>query len=297
MSLILDALNRSSQNTDQIPGVATQHYVEDSAGGNHGRQYLPWLALLVSLLVIGWLVLDRVPPPSSQAPPAMTAPAATSTPPAELHAVQAVVPIVRTPEPDTMEAQQPSSTQSQPVTELTLIEEETVAVTQLPEDNSAVADLYRKQAASAIAPATIKPAVQLEAESATRSSVAPAVTGRPAAADVAESGREEQPIDIEKMVLKARNDLKDAQLEEHSAPFITELSQHTKDGIPTFFYERHDYSDIESQSSVVCSGKLLKVGDSSAAGIKVDEILPDSVVLSYGGTQFRLRALNSWVNL
>jgi len=31
--------------------------------------------------------------------------------------------------------------------------------------------------------------------------------------------------------------------------------------------------------------------------MRVEEILSDSVVLDYRGTQFRLRALNSWVNL
>ena len=41
MSLILDALNRSGQNTDQVPGLATQHYIENNAGGSRGRQYLP----------------------------------------------------------------------------------------------------------------------------------------------------------------------------------------------------------------------------------------------------------------
>jgi hypothetical protein len=48
---------------------------------------------------------------------------------------------------------------------------------------------------------------------------------------------------------------------------------------------------------VVLNGKELKVGGSPASGVKVEEILPDSVVLNYRGTEFRLRALNSWVNL
>jgi hypothetical protein len=41
----------------------------------------------------------------------------------------------------------------------------------------------------------------------------------------------------------------------------------------------------------------LGVGGSPVPGMKIEEILPDSVVLNYQGTQFRLRALNSWVNL
>ncbi len=50
-------------------------------------------------------------------------------------------------------------------------------------------------------------------------------------------------------------------------------------------------------SSVVINGKELHVGGSAAAGVKVEAILPDSVVLSFDGRKFRLRALNSWVNL
>mgnify|MGYP003845772661 FL=1 len=50
-------------------------------------------------------------------------------------------------------------------------------------------------------------------------------------------------------------------------------------------------------SSVTLNGKAVKLGGSPLAGLKVDEILPDSVILTYRGTQFRLRALNSWVNL
>ena len=45
------------------------------------------------------------------------------------------------------------------------------------------------------------------------------------------------------------------------------------------------------------NSKSVKVGGNVAPGVEVDEILPDSVVLDYRGTQFRLRALNSWINL
>jgi hypothetical protein len=91
--------------------------------------------------------------------------------------------------------------------------------------------------------------------------------------------------------------MENAELAEHPAPFIADLSQQTKDGIPTIFYRRHSYSGNSANSQVVLNGKELRVGGRPAAGVKVDEILPDSVVLSFQGTQFRLRALNSWVNL
>ena len=306
MSLILDALNRSRGNTDEVPGLATQHYVENNAGGSRARQYLPWLALLVSVLVIGWLVLDRVSSPPVVAEGTMIAPASipVQTPTPEIPAAQAAA-IVRTSEPATVATQDGTPVQAPAVTKLTLVEEEaekevekiaeeeTAAQIQVPQVDSSVADLYRQQPAPAAV--TAAPAIQSEPEP--TAAAAPAVAQRPNPVDDVEAGRKEQPIDIEKMVLKARNDLENARLQEHSAPFIVDLSQQTKDSIPTIFYERHDYSDDKSQSSVVCNGKTLKVGGSPAAGVKVDEILPDSLVLNYRGTQFRLRALNSWVNL
>jgi len=91
--------------------------------------------------------------------------------------------------------------------------------------------------------------------------------------------------------------LKNLELVEHAAPFLVELSQHTKDQIPTIFYQRHDYAGDAARSTVVLNGKQLRVGGTAAPGVKVVEILPDSVVLSHDGREFRLRALNSWINL
>ena len=110
------------------------------------------------------------------------------------------------------------------------------------------------------------------------------------------TSRVEETVDIEKLVEQAQAELKDASLTEHAVPLLSSLSQHTKDGIPTLLYQRHDYSGDPGRSSVVINGKTLRAG-ASAGGIKVEEILPDSVVLEVKGTRFRLRALNSWVNL
>ena len=79
-------------------------------------------------------------------------------------------------------------------------------------------------------------------------------------------------------------------------PFLATLSQQTKDSIPTLMYQRHDYSGSPGKSRVLINGKTLGSG-ASVGGVKVAEILPDSVVLEFKGTRFRLRALNSWVNL
>ncbi len=80
-------------------------------------------------------------------------------------------------------------------------------------------------------------------------------------------------------------------------PFLGALSQRAKDEIPTIYYQKHDYSSDAGVSSVTLNGKTVKVGGSPLAGLEVDEILSDSVILTYRDSQFRLRALNSWVNL
>ena len=59
-------------------------------------------------------------------------------------------------------------------------------------------------------------------------------------------------------------------------------------------YSVHDWAGENSR--VVLNGEAMQAGD-RRGGFTVLEILADSVVLSWGGTEFRLRALNSWVNL
>jgi len=291
VSLILDALNRSRQVTDEVPSLATQHYVDDGASEGKGRQYLPWLALLVALVIIGWLLLDRetgpVPAPLPQAAMpvspaqqesanagdnvAVPAPAPEQVPPAQISAAPA--PMVK-------------------ASDLRVIESAPVTATQAMANDPAVAQLYQQRQTP-----------QSAVENASRPGQAPAVTQakEPSVETVQEpvaaTSQIEQPIDIEKMILKARDELENANLDEHSVPLLSSLSQQTKDSVPTIFYERHDYSDNQAQSSVVLNGKSTKVGGSPTAGLKVEEILPDSVVLNYRGTQFRLRALNSWINL
>lgn len=83
MSLILDALNRSRQEGEQVPGLSSVHPVE---GSTIDMSWLPWVlvcALALFVLVIGWLLFERAPQPvaASVAPTVETAPAA-ATPPA-----------------------------------------------------------------------------------------------------------------------------------------------------------------------------------------------------------------------
>lgn len=273
MSLILDALNRSRTEQDEVPTLVTRHDYGDSRPA--AKMLVLAIALLLAIAVIAWLLWERAsdndsPPLLTPAPglsgqadsgPTAVPPAARQAP---TGAEPAPVPAPRpqAPAPQALPAQSP--------------------VAAADSTREAVSSLYRQD------PPPVTPAAQPKDE-------AEPQADPPAAAS--DSAIEEMGVDIEELVQAAEDELQNVRLAEHPAPFIVDLSQRTKDAIPSIIYERHDYSGRPGQSLVVLNGKALKPGDSPASGLRVEEILPDSVVLDYRGTQFRLRALNSWVNL
>jgi len=303
MSLILDALNRSRQDSDAVPGLATQHYVEvENDGGSKTRQILLWLALGAALVVIIALLFERDPQPvpveASLPAPAATAGAgaavvAASTTQASSAASLAVDPKPALEKPIPQTAAEPPAQVQAALSAVTTTADDAVAT--VPE-KTAVQRLYeqREQQANAI-PEEARSAASKSALADNTAALAESANNAPA--EKVPVQRKQEPIDIEKVVLQAREDLKDERLDEHPAPFIAELSQQAKNDIPTIYYQRHDYSGDSARSSVMLNSKSVKVGGNVAPGVKLDEILPDSVVLDYRGTQFRLRALNSWINL
>ena len=309
MSLILDALNRSTQDAGQVPGLGTVHYQDrpEGDGGAKLRQLLLVAALAIALVAVTWLLLDR-----RQAPVATTEPGQ-----------RAALPVRPEPRPETLPAATVSRSETAPVAEPATASMAAATVSRpapppvqapVPAPAAAgtgvaagaaarnrrvgVAVAKSESAASAAREASVAELYRQQRSAGSRPEAAAAQAAREAKATIrnATGEREEQPVDIEQMVLQAREELKNASLVEHDAPFIVTLSQQTKDRIPTLLYSRHDYSGKPGQSSVVLNGKALKAG-ASTNGVKVEEILPDSVVLSFQGTRFRLRALNSWVNL
>ena len=107
---------------------------------------------------------------------------------------------------------------------------------------------------------------------------------------------EEQPLDVAELLERAQRELGQSTLEPHPAPLLEDLSQQKKNAIPSIMYLQHDWSGMGSTSSVVLNGTTLSEGQRAGA-IAVQEILSDSVILKWRDTEFRLRALNSWVNL
>ena len=102
-------------------------------------------------------------------------------------------------------------------------------------------------------------------------------------------------VDFAEILAQAQKELGVQPLVESSEPLLETLSQQTKDQIPSLIYSEHSYS-VNGRSEVVLNGQSLterqRVGP-----FTVVEILPDSVILRWRETQFRVRARNSWINM
>jgi hypothetical protein len=269
VSLILDALNRSREDSDPVPGLATRHDAK-VAEPAAWRAYLPWAALLVALLIIGMLLFER-----EEAAPQQQA----SLAPSPVEKPAAAPPVVAPPAPRAVEKPPAITPAATPTTDPGGPPEKV---------DAEVAQLYQQPVDDSPVPV----------DTANREAEPPAAEPlKEVAAAPLPPAQEEQEVDIEKLLLQAEEEVENARLAEHSAPFIADLSQQSKNAIPTVYYQRHDYAGDGSRSKVVLNGQSLGEGGSPASGLKVVEILPDSVVLNFRGTEFRLRALNSWVNL
>lgn len=279
MSLILDALNRSRNESEPVPGLdAGPVYLEDAPP--RITRWIPWVALGLAMVLIAWLLWDRGsdPEPSAAVEEAVaTAPAVAPLPvkpPASEPAARSKSTVSSPPvePPPARAAPRPAAARENPKS--------------APALNAAVAKLYKDKPAAAPKP-TAKPGQQGKA----------APQRKPAASVEARAEPAAPPRDVEQMLEMAQDALREEALEDHPAPFVSALSQPIKDAIPTLLYERHDFSSTPGRSTVVINGKSLRRGGNVGGGVRVEEILSDSVVLKHRDTQFRLRALNSWVNL
>ena len=102
-------------------------------------------------------------------------------------------------------------------------------------------------------------------------------------------------IDLQEVMERLALEAGGAALSPHPVPLLDNLTQQQKDRVPTIIYSAHQFGG-DNPSFVELNGSRLKEGESDQT-IRVDEILDDSVILSVVGTQFRLKALNSWINL
>ena len=112
---------------------------------------------------------------------------------------------------------------------------------------------------------------------------------------VAEASDESTAVDFAEILAQVQKELGVQPLVESDEPLLETLSQQTKDQIPSLIYSEHNYS-ANGRSEVVLNGQSLTERQ-RAGPFTVVEILPDSVILRWRETQFRVRARNSWINM
>ena len=292
MSLILDALRRSEGGETTSVSIAS---AEPEALGQprRGRAVLIVLCCLLLGVAAGWLIWG-----AGERAQSLTQPAAVS---------QAAPP----PEGDN----KPSSLASPNTVERATQVEGELRVEASDSAPAAVPDAEPSAVATLMA---IEPATEVEAQ---QPSVAalnsqmwadadadlqadPATEARESAEGVAISkpdvGAEPPPsiappIDLAAAIEKAAREVGEPSLVPHPAVLLENLSQRQKDQVPTIVYTAHDFATAD-RSSVTLNQRRLRIGERVGV-IEVIEILPDSVILKVNGVVFRLRALNTWVNL
>ena len=124
---------------------------------------------------------------------------------------------------------------------------------------------------------------------------APALTESATAASSSSSPSIAPPIDLVAAIERAAREVGESNLVPHPTVLLENLSQHQKDQIPTIVYTEHVYAE-GAAPLVELNGQRLRPGQRTGA-ITVEDILVDSVILRVRGVSFRLRALNTWVNL
>ena len=103
------------------------------------------------------------------------------------------------------------------------------------------------------------------------------------------------PIDLVAAIERVAREVGEPSLVPHPTVLLENLSQQQKDQIPTIVYTEHIYAE-GAAPLVELNGQRLRPGQRTGA-ITVEDILVDSVILRVNGVSFRLRALNTWVNL
>jgi hypothetical protein len=297
MSLILDALNKSEGERPtpaDVPGLQAQHGPAESQSPAAWRRWLvPGLILLLLIALVASWLRD----PATQVEPALESVTY------EVSESGTVTEVAVEPSSQLqMQGQQESRGPNQQEIMAQRLAMRDLAVQAAarqaaarqspralpPAGNSMQADvaaLYAKPPQGSKLPS----AVSME-------SVAPAYTAA-TTPPAAVSQETESALDIEALALAAEQALGERPVVEHAVPTIDQLSQRTKDEIPTIFFSGHSWSSNPQERSVVLNGESHREGDTIKPGLQLVEILKDSIVMDYRGTEFRLRSLNSWVNL
>ncbi|WP_027328785.1 general secretion pathway protein GspB [Marinimicrobium agarilyticum] len=77
---------------------------------------------------------------------------------------------------------------------------------------------------------------------------------------------------------------------------VRDLPWNLQQTMPSINYQQHDYRN-NAASRVMINGKEYRAGEQVAPDLTLESIEKDGAVMRYRGYEFKLRALNSWVNM
>lgn len=311
MSIILDAIKRSKEVPEgggSVPSLDTDHYVapDEPLWKTSGFKLASVAAFGVMVVVLVVLYLFerdgsdasdiKVGVSTEAAAEEKTADAVTASPKDIVPDVRSQAPLTSSPpvsgsltQNRSAKASNGGMRDSRPI----VIPTETQPPTGSVADTEKLSSLYaamNKEAEAELDLATVS-----EAETATAPDLRDQVAEVSEASEVSESSDERAAVDFAEILARAQKELGVQPLVESDEPLLETLSQQVKDQIPSLIYSEHNYS-ANGRSEVVLNGKTLRERQ-RVGPFTVVEILPDSVILRWRETQFRVRARNSWINM
>ena len=266
MSLILDALNRSDherKELNQVPGLQSVHLpqrVEKRSGWR--RLYLErWLILLIVLYLAFDFVYDKLAGGPPAAPPSTAAPAHPQAGALPARAIPSAV--------LEQSAAAPAATRMPPLA-------------------------APKQARVSPRPAASQREIEALYRADPEELSVPPMSPMSPMSPIQKSSAE---TDVSALLAQAAGEQSGgADAAYLAVPYITGLSIEARREIPTIAYSEHTLGQTPTEHRVRLNGRLLAAGQKVQTDLVLVAIYPEGIVLSFRGTEFRLAALNRWVN-
>lgn len=292
MSLILDAINKADREQDAapVPNLKTLH----APGKRHGvdaRWYYALIALAIALvmlcvflLVLYFRATTGTVGTTSSSPTFINPAIDSADEPVSTHSAESLASVRIRP---VISPESAAPTQSQGLQD---VEQDSIAALYQPRVIQEVQTIQEPQVRSQEpvrtppAPSTVDAALAraLWDESSIRYSPPPQTQPRAAAPSAAPTQQNAGPPPAEAETLAGYAEV----------PFLHDLSVSVQNNIPTLMYAGHNYAE----GYALINKKQVQEGDTLAEQLTVYKVLADGVVFQFGNDQFKLSALNSWVN-
>jgi len=308
MSMILDAIKRSKEAPEggrSVPSLDTEHYVapDQPIWKKAGFKRAPLAAVGMMVVVLAVLYssdrdgshtsIAKGGDSAERAAEERTGDAVAATPKDIVSNTQSQTPLTSSTPISGSSIQDKSSQRSSGDmrgTRPIVIPTETQPAKNSGPNAKALSSLYAAMNEEAVATLDSQTASEAQTEV-----VPDAIDQATEVSEASDGLQDATAVDFAEILAQAQKELGVQPLVESSEPLLETLSQQTKDQIPSLIYSEHNYS-ANGRSEVVLNGQSLTTRQ-RVGPFTVVEILPDSVILRWRETQFRVRARNSWINM